>query len=143
MSDFKLSLVQRKNIKANEEKKAELLESLATATGKDGWEFEVDWQRMCELDAETNAGYRDTIGDRARQWLEKIIDALNSSVLNDEMGKEAFLEACSEPKIEIKFASTKDKKVTGPVSKFEDNHLVITVKNISDYYLGNDIEKLL
>jgi len=145
MAEFKLTLIQRKDIKTNEEKVAEQIAEINSSTGRSDWTWEVEWQPMVELiKAESGAtsSYLDQIGSNAANALENLASNIKK-LCEDEMSKEAFNESASTGKIVCKF-NNKAKDFYYHQCKFDNGDLVLTFKSICNFSsIGQDIERLL
>jgi len=94
MAEFKLSLIQRKNIKTNEEKLGENLQKIKDATGCDEWTMEIEWGHVY---ATYQLGDQpgDTIYDSCMTALAENIESL----CKNEDAKSAFHTAVNQHKI--------------------------------------------
>jgi len=151
MSDKKLTLVQRKNIKDNEPKVSTHLQKINAATGLE-FTLEVDYLKVAEIDL---SHYGSTgIGDVVVSYLEGL--AINIPKLcQDSMAKEAFAEATQgKNKIEFLVLPRAEREAAfpgrmrfDPVCRFVEGTLQVVVgledapSNMKK--AGEDIEKLL
>jgi len=148
-----LSLMGRKNIAQNQEKLQERLEKINAATGVE-FEVEVDFQTILEnwkkakkgdLDYETAKGIGEIVYN---YYMEGLADHI-ARVCQDELGKEAFVDAVSKKVINFEVIPELKKGESSFYSrtKIVDGKLVLQVLgtnfpcNCGE--AGNDIEKLL
>jgi len=137
MAEFKLSLIQRKNLKDNEEKLQENLQTIKDATGKDDWALEIDWG-VCYPVLQLADRPGSTIYDECLKALAGNI----TNLCKDEHAKASFVEATSGSKIIF----TVDKKATGYWSeKIVNGNLEIGWKGsvCNVYQIGQKIEEQL
>jgi len=137
MAEFKLSLVQRKNLKDNEEKLQENLQKIKDATGKDDWAFEIDWG-VCYPVMQ--------LGDRPGSSIyDDCLTGLSANIVKlclDPFAKESFVEAMTGSKIIF----TVDKKSPSYWSeKIVNGNLEIGWKGsvCNTYQIGAKIEEQL
>jgi hypothetical protein len=94
MAEFKLSLVQRKNLKENDEKLNESLQKIRDATGVNEWAMEIDWGTVYPV-------YQ--LGDRPGDTIYgECMSALAGNIENlckIEATKEAFNSSLNQSKI--------------------------------------------
>jgi len=94
MAEFKLSLIQRKNLKTNEEKLNENLQIINDATGQSGWAIDIDWGLVFPV-YELGDRPGDTIYDSCMTALAENIKKL----CENDAAKESFLASAGEHKI--------------------------------------------
>jgi len=137
MAEFKMSLVQRKNLKQNEEKLNENLQIIKDATGVSEWTMEVDWGLVYPVyQLEDRPG--DTIYDSCMSALAENIQTL----CKNEDAKNSFVTAVNQSKIIFNV----DKKASSYWSeKIANGCLEIGYKGsvCNVYELGGSIEDLL
>jgi len=137
MAEFKLSLVQRKNLKTNEEKLNENLQTIKDATGVNEFTMEIDWGQVYPT---YNLADRpgDTIYDSCMTALAENIQKL----CKNEDAKTSFVAAVNQSKIIFNV----DKKASSYWSeKINNGCLEIGYKGsiCNVYDLGNSIEDQL
>jgi len=137
MAEFKLSLVQRKNLKTNEEKLNENLQIIKDATGVNEFTMEIDWGQVYPT---YNLADRpgDTIYDSCMTALAENIQKL----CKNEDAKTSFVAAVNQSKIIFNV----DKKASSYWSeKINNGCLEIGYKGsiCNVYDLGNSIEDQL
>jgi hypothetical protein len=137
MAEFKMSLVQRKNLKENDEKLQESMQKIKDATGEQDWAMEIDWGSVYST---YQLGDRpgDTIYDSCMSALASNIESL----CKNEDAKNALNTAVNQHKIIF----TVDKKASSYWSeKINNGCIEIGYKGsiCNVYDLGNSIEGLL
>jgi len=140
-AEFKLSLVQRKDIKNNEEKVSEHLQTINDATGRSDWTWEVNWENFVGLAKSSNSS-PDSPGSTAASILENLAAAIKK-LCSDDMSQEAFNEAATTGKILVA-CDAKYKDFSYHKCAFENGDLVVKMKYFCNFYdIGSDLEKLL
>eukprot|EP01088_Endostelium_zonatum_P019038 TRINITY_DN6373_c0_g1_i1.p1 TRINITY_DN6373_c0_g1~~TRINITY_DN6373_c0_g1_i1.p1 ORF type:complete len:142 (+),score=23.98 TRINITY_DN6373_c0_g1_i1:900-1325(+) len=139
---FKLSLVQRKEIKSYEDKIAELVKRLDAATGTSGWKIEADYNVLGEAMGPTSndKNFSDRLGQVVYSYAENVTKKVEE-LCKDDMSKEAFNDAVTSKTVVIQ----KDpKQSTFVMTKIVDNKLVIGFQSYCNVgQAGEGIEKLL